>query len=262
MAKPANHALSIIDPEKALIPSREELQDVLDDIGDLIKISVLGVVNIAAAGAGTFSVREPGAEDAEKGIKEIQGVIIAHHPVNVRWANAFSDRGEEERPACKSVDGVTGVNAETGEHISCETCPYNQFGPNGERKACTNKRQLYIMREGDLLPVLLALPPSALKTFDNYRVSCKLTHRRGVEQVVTRIRLKSAKSAAARIEYSVPVFETAALIDFDTAARLKDFGLSMVQALQKARMIADDEPAGEAAAGDGFIQVKDEDLPF
>lgn len=264
MAKTNETALTVLDAEKAMIPTPEDLAGVIEDIGDLIKISVLGVVNIAAAGAGTFNVREPGAEEAEKGIKEIQGVIIAHHPVNVRWAAAFSERGEDERPACKSVDGETGIDTETGERIDCATCPHNQFGPDGGRKACANKRQLYIMRDGDLLPVLMALPPSGLRAFDNYRVSCKLTQRRDIGQVVTRIRLKSAKNAQ-RIEYSAPVFEAVALLDLETAGYLKAFGASMVQTLQKARMTVDDEPAAPAAPaenGAGFVAVQDDDLPF
>ena len=59
------------------------------------------------------------------------------------------------------IDGVTGS---TGQESA--TCPYNQFGSGGgQAKACKNKRLLYILPEGELLPQLFALPTGSLKPF-------------------------------------------------------------------------------------------------
>lgn len=259
--------LALIDNEHEIIPSPEALQDAvagLAELGDRLRISDLGNVSIAGGGAGTFKVREPGQDEAEGGVKTVEGVVIAHHPVNIRWAHPFSERADDERPACRSTDGVTGINAETGEAIACETCPYNQFGADGQRKECANKRQLYILRQGELFPVLMSLPPSALRAWRDYTVSCLIKSGVPVHRVVTRLTLKNQKNAQ-KIEYSVPVFTAAGRLSPQSAEYLRAFGESLAQRLQKAGLTADDEPASpapEAPAGDQFVQVDDEEMPF
>lgn len=266
-AQPATMAL--IDLETGIIPSTEALKEVLmglEELGDEIRISDLGTVAIGGGGSGTFKVREPGAEEPESGVKAVEGVIIAHHRVNIRWARPFSERGDDERPACKSVDGVTGISA-AGEVIDCETCPYNRFGEDGERKACSNKHQLYILRAGELFPVLMSLPPSALKAWRNFTLHCLTKPRVPVHRVLTRITLKNLRNPQ-KIEYSVPVFEAVALLPESTAEQLKAFGASLKAQLQKARLVADEDMAparadAPAAAGEGgFIRVDESEMPF
>ena len=52
---------------------------------------------------------------------------------------------------------------------ACAKCRYNQFG-SGESggKACKNRRRIYILREGEVFPVLLSLPTGSLKEFTRY----------------------------------------------------------------------------------------------
>ena len=139
-----------------------------------------------------------------------------------------------------------------------------QFGENGERKACTNKRQLYLMREGDLLPVLFALPPSALKAYDNYRVQARLTLRTPMCALLTRITLKNKKSANGS-EYSSPVFTAIGKLPIEEGRRMEAFAHQIMDAAQRAGVDADDMSNQEtqtSQAGGGFVQVDEEDLPF
>ncbi len=113
-----------------------------------------------------------------------------------------SAMGESVPPECSSFDGVTG-NGEPGG--ACATCPYNQYGSGeGKSKACKNKRFLYIIREGELFPVILSLPAGSLGNFVKYTKQ-QLTKCRRLNQVVTRVTLKKATNSGG-IAYSQAVF--------------------------------------------------------
>ena len=260
-----NNALALIEDPSRFLPSQQDIDTVLSDLGDILSRRIFGVITIAGGGAGVFKVLEPGAEETTNGVQAIEGVILASHLVNVRWGHDFGTRQQGERPICRSMDGLTGIEQETGETHSCAACPFNQFGDDGARKACSNKRQLYIMREGDLLPMLLALPPSSLKAYDNYRVLASLTLRTPMNALVTRITLKN-KTSAGGSEYSSPVFTAIGKLPPDEGKRMDAFARQIMDAAQRAGISADDVSGeGEAtppAQPGGFVQVDDDELPF
>ena len=259
-----NKSLAIIENTAAYLPTAEELQNVMDELGDIMSRKIFGVVTIAGGGAGVFKVLEPGAEEPTSGVQSIDCVILASHLINVRWGHDYGSREDGERPACRSMDGKTGVELETGETHDCDACPYNQFTEDGGRKVCTNKRQLYIMREGDLLPVLFALPPSALKAYDMYRVNATLSLRTPMSALLTRITLKSKKSGNGT-EYSTPVFTAVGKLPLEESKRMTAFAKQIMEAAQRAGIEAEDvsqEAQQPAPAGGQFVQVDEDDLPF
>lgn len=258
-----NTGLSLIEDSSRFLPAAQDIENVMQDLGDILSRRIFGVITIAGGGAGVFKVLEPGAEETTNGVQAIEGVILASHPMNVRWGHDYGTRQQGERPACRSMDGVTGTDLDTGEVHACKDCPFNQFGEDGSRKACGNKRQLYIMREGDLLPMLFALPPSALKAFDNYRVLASLTLRTPMSALVTRITLKN-KTSVNGSEYSSPVFLAVGKLPVEEGKRMEAFARQIMDAAQRAGISADevsDDGAAPAQPG-GFVQVDDEDLPF
>ena len=88
---------------------------------------------------------------------------------------------------------------------ACATCPYNQYGSGeGKSKACKNKRFLYIIREGELFPVILSLPAGSLGNFVKYTKQ-QLTKCRRLNQVVTKVTLKKSTNSGG-IAYSQAVF--------------------------------------------------------
>lgn len=257
-----NNALALIEDTSKFLPSQQDIETVMTDLGDILSRRIFGVITIAGGGAGVFKVLEPGAEETTNGVQAIEGVILASHLVNVRWGHDFGTRQQGERPICRSMDGINGVDQETGETHSCAACPFNQFTEDGGRKACSNKRQLYIMREGDLLPMLLALPPSALKAYDNYRVLASLTLRTPMCALVTRITLKN-KTSNGGSEYSTPVFSAVGKLPLAEAKQMADFARQIMAAAQRAGINADEvsDDAPPAPQSD-FVQVDDEELPF
>lgn len=123
-------------------------------------------------------------------VESFQGVIIAHHQANARFAE--KEEGTENMntpPLCSSIDGKTGLLVETGELIQCENCPYNQFGSCGNGKACKNMHRLYILVQGCPIPVTLTLPPTSLELWRSYALMDVAAAGLDVNEVVTEFSL-------------------------------------------------------------------------
>ena len=253
--------LAVIKQPELFLPQAEELSEIMIELKGVLTRSMLGTIQIANGGACCFKVKEPGADEVTPGVQAIEGVILCSHPTNVLWGHDFSHREQGELPVCRSMDGVTGTIMETGEVRLCSECPHNQF-VNGH-KECTNKKQLYIMREGDLVPILFSLPPTALKFFDKYLVRCRLTMRVPLFSVVTRITLRNESNGGN--EYSVPVFTPVGKLPKEEAHRLSVYAQEFAAAAQRSGIQADDLNAGPAEPAEpGFtaVEVPEEELPF
>lgn len=156
-------------------------------------------VSIPAAGGQAFEVpgEMPGQTDM---VKEFSGVILFHHPMFTYYRERFT--GGNNAPDCGSYDGITGVGNPGGV---CATCPLNQFG-SGENggKACKNKRRIYVLREGELIPILLVLPTGSMKEFSVY-IKRLLAKGKKSNSVVTKFSLKKVSNASG-IVYSQAQF--------------------------------------------------------
>lgn len=155
-------------------------------------------VKIPAGGATAFEV--PTLE-GEESVKEIEGIIIFWKTARAYWPEKFN--GENNPPQCSSVDGEVGQGTPGGY---CSKCPLAQFGSaeNGKGQACKQMRQLFIVRENDILPLVLTLPPTSIKSAKQYFMrlaskGIKYTH------AVTKITLEKAKSGEG-ITYSKAAF--------------------------------------------------------
>ena len=155
-------------------------------------------VKIPAGGATAFEV--PTLE-GEESVKEIEGIIIFWKTARAYWPEKFN--GENNPPQCSSVDGEVGQGTPGGY---CSKCPLAQFGSaeNGKGQACKQMRQLFIVRENDILPLVLTLPPTSIKPAKQYFMrlaskGIKYTH------AVTKITLEKAKSGEG-ITYSKAAF--------------------------------------------------------
>ncbi len=156
-------------------------------------------VSIPAAGGQAFEVpgEMPGETDM---VKDFSGVILFHHPMFTYYRERFS--GGNNAPDCGSYDGISGVGNPGGV---CATCPLNQFG-SGENggKACKNKRRIYVLREGELIPILLVLPTGSMKEFSVY-IKRLLAKGKKSNSVVTKFSLKKVTNASG-IAYSQAQF--------------------------------------------------------
>ncbi len=201
-------------------------------------------VTIPAAGGTVFEV--PGTLPGEMDtVKEFSGVILFHHPLFTYYRERFT--GGNNPPDCGSYDGVTGVGNPTGARPAggaCARCPLNQFG-SGENggKACKNKRRIFILREGEMIPLVLTLPTGSMKEFGIY-IKRLLGKGRKSCSVVTRFSLKKAVNAGG-IAYSQAQFAVdRALTDAELPLIL-----SMAEQVKQyaTRVGYEDEPASAMA---------------
>ena len=155
-------------------------------------------VKIPAGGSTAFEL--PTETDDSEMVKEFSAVILYHHPLNVYYSAKYT--GGSAPPDCSSFDGVNGIGNPGGE---CKKCRLNQYdtGENGA-KACRNKRRLFLLREGEIFPLLLTLPAGSLKAFTKY-VKIQLSKGKKSSAVVTRFSLKKATNTGG-IAYSQAVF--------------------------------------------------------
>jgi hypothetical protein len=125
--------------------------------------------------------------DSSETVKEFSAVILHHHPLYAYYTDKYT--GGSNPPDCGSFDGITGVGNPGGD---CAGCPFNKFG-SGENgaKACKNRRRIYLLREGEIFPMILSLPTGSLKDFTRY-IMRLLSKGKKSNSVVTKFALKKA----------------------------------------------------------------------
>lgn len=139
-------------------------------------------IKIPAGGGLAFEV--PGEDEEPEMAKTITAVIAYQHPAYAYYATKF--QGGSNPPDCGSLDGIHGTGNPGG---LCKTCRFNQFGSGGKKaKACKNRHMLYLIREGEIFPVVINLPTGSLRSFKDY-VKHQLTKGRRLSEIVTEIKL-------------------------------------------------------------------------
>jgi len=191
---------------------------------------------------------DPDNPDMEK---EVIGVIVDHHPVNAYWENKFE--GQNNPPDCSSMDGKQGLNSNTGEIRNCKTCPLNQFGSaeDGRGKACKNMHRVYLLRSGEMFPLLITLPPTSIKPLSNYIAKRVLAKGKRTTDVITKISLKKTQNSSG-ITYSQVQFAKVEDLDPATAEQIRQYSQG-IKAITRQVQIEQDED---------FEPVDDSNIPF
>lgn len=219
-------------------------------------------VKIPSGGGAAFEIPTED-EDNPEVATELVGVIIDHHPTNSRWAGAYD--GSDEKPLCSSFDGKQGVETETGEICNCAECPYNVFGSgeDGKGKACKNSHRIYIVREGNPVPLVLTLPPTSIKYARDYFAKSIVLKGMRCYEALTKITLKKEKSADG-IQYSRAAFTFIGKLAAEQIAATKE----MAETIKSNRASINDAEnniaESEEAPADGFMEATEnaEGLPF
>lgn len=156
-------------------------------------------IKIPSGGSTNFEL--PGEDDNDTiSSKEVVGVMLYNHPAYGYYKEKYT--GGNNPPDCGSFDGITGNGNPGG---ACASCPYNQFGSgDGQAKACKNRRYVYILQEGEVLPLILSLPTGSLKEFTNY-MKRQISKGRKPSQIVTKITLRKTTNSSG-IAFSQAVF--------------------------------------------------------
>ena len=148
-------ALSNFDFHEAIASEMEGLDAVFDRI------------KMPSGDTTVFQIPSEDPDEPEL-VKEFSAVILYHHPIRAYFKDKYT--GATTPPDCGSLNAVEGFGNPGGR---CDTCVYNTFG-SGENnsKACKERRRLYLLREGELFPIMLSLPTGSLKEFSRYVMRC------------------------------------------------------------------------------------------
>ena len=181
-------------------------------------------VKIPSGGAVSFEV--PGDDpESPDSVKAIEGIIL--HGASAYWPEG-AEYDDNVPPLCSSVDGKTGIGDPGG---ACAVCELNRYGTGVDAKgnptkgkACKNMRHLYILRSGEYLPILLSLPPTSLRPFNDFMNMAFITRRRPTWSAIVQISLKRVENGSS--PYSVASFRKVGNITGEQLAQVKQYAES------------------------------------
>lgn len=250
----------------------DEMEDLDDDAGIMAR-----QIKMPSGSVKAFSI-EGETEDDTEIVKEFEGVILFTHRMNAYWPQALGSDGAAggNPPECSSMDAKQGLNYTTGEAISCESCPHNQFKADGTGKECKNMRRVYLLRSGIPVPFLLTVPPTSIRDFNKSLARIMGGSKVPYTQMVIRFKLVNATSKSG-VSYSKVAIENAGQLSPEQAKTVMAMRKQIKEQYKKVAITSDDYAAptdqgGQQAAAqtaapgpDGFMNVPDgidEELPF
>jgi len=125
-------------------------------------------------GAEEELVTRPGEDDEPASTVEVV-VLKANVGVAKTYYKKTYEEGDKEQPDCYSKDGIApAADARDRQAKKCATCPHNQWGSRiteggAKAKKCSDNKRLAVAPVGQLNdPMLLRVPPTSLKSWDNY----------------------------------------------------------------------------------------------
>jgi hypothetical protein len=169
--------------------------------------------------------------DGEEMVKELAGIIVAWRDTRAYWSVPLEQSDGNMPPDCYSLDARTGTGKPGGD---CHKCPFAQFGsdPKGEGQACKLVRQLFFVREENLLPEIVSLPASSVKPARQYfmRLASKAVP---CYSLITKIGLEKTKNAQG-IVYSRATFTSGGRLSPEQAVRIKEYAAMLKPFLESA----------------------------
>jgi len=235
-----NELIKIENANFDLVPFNAETAQTIAEELDGLDGFRFDEVKIPSGGSLAFELPSDDPDNPETATS-ITGIIAYHHSANARWEGDYTGDAETNAPVCISYDGVLGFSA--GTCTECKDCPYNQFGSDesGVGKACKNMKRVYILRSGELLPLVLVLPPTSIRPFREY-LGRLVKRGKKPSGVITKITLKKEKSQSG-IVYSRVALEKVAELSPDEQAAVAGIRKDLEAFLEAQTHL----PQGEAA---------------
>ncbi len=201
----------------------------IENLGpDGIQPSDLIRVSIPSGGGQAWEIPSLEGSDIEK---SIEGIILHWETNRVYWEKSMEEGGGSQQPNCSSNDGITGVGdygvgSDKNPKGLCKDCPMSRWGsgakPPGKKgpQACKEQKIFYVLRENNILPLAITLPPTSITPMRNYM---KFLGNAGTAYytVVTKFGLKKKEGSVAN--YSVVDPTCANRLDSDTVQAVKEF---------------------------------------
>lgn len=247
--------------EKFVLPAMVESDCVSVDVSEDYEGLRLSFPRVKIPGGGNLQFEIP-SDDPENPdyTKYIEGVILYNHDTCAYWPEG-SEYDDNVTPLCSSVDGKIGYGAPGGV---CATCALNQYGTveKGKGKACKNMRNLYILRSGEYMPILLSLPPTSLRPYADFITTAFAARRRPVYAGVVQIGLKRVDNGSN--VYSVATFRLVQRFEGEELLQIKQYAdgfREQIKGMNQQRATDAELGSGEpidSADGNGYRSTGDD----
>ena len=213
--------------------TRELIHENLPD--QPLNYQLFDVVKSPSGGSTVFTVPGLSGDEAEK---ELTGIILGYTTPRAYWDSP--DPVEGTPPTCFCHNSIVSDHRKV-----CAHCPFNDYGSkDGETgaKACKESALLFLLRPGNVLPLLVRVPVTSKVLFLKYtaRLTSTLIPLSGV---VTRITLKKATSRGGK-PYAQFCFEAVSVLGTEEAAGAKAFAKKFMEAVKESEAGTKMEVAG------------------
>lgn len=161
-------------------------------------------------------------------------------------SQVYFPEGVFDKPACRAIDGVTGIGTPGGK---CATCPLAQFKPDGKRPDCSAQMNLLIYDHALGSCYILRWGRSALKPWDLFKEGLKRTK----QPLATFILKASLKYEAEPQPHYVPILENLGqipLVQFVEFKQTRAEYTDVVERTAEVHIPDDEHPANSMPTGD------------
>lgn len=141
--------------------------------GGFAVLSIKGKAWHVRRGGDSELVTRP--DDDEPASSVLIVVLKANQGVSKTYYAKEYTEGDDSAPDCASADGIEPLaDAPNRQAKKCALCPHNQWGSRitdsgAKAKKCSDNKRLAVAAVGQLNdPMLLRVPPTSLKGWDNY----------------------------------------------------------------------------------------------
>ena len=182
----------------------------------------IDMIKSPGGGSVVFTVPSIAGDEIQK---ELVGVILDYTTPRAYWDS--SDPVEGTPPTCYSLDSVVSHDGKP-----CGRCVHNEFGSkDGDSlaKACKEFVELYMLRPGNIMPIIVRIPVSSKLHFDKY-LTRLVSSTIPLCGVVTKITLEKATSKGGK-PYAKYNFEAAATLSIEETSNLRAFSRKVMESL-------------------------------
>ena len=189
-----------------------------------LSTTMFDVVKSPSGGTTAFTVPGLSGDEIQK---DLTGIILNYTTPRAYWDTP--DPVEGTPPICFSSDSVVSFEGQP-----CSQCQFNDFGSkNGgetSAKACKESVCIFLLRQDNILPLIVRVPVSSKAYFLKY-VARLLSTMTPLSGVVTKITLEKSTNKTGQ-PYAKYNFEVASVLTSEEAASAKAFGQKFMEIMQ------------------------------
>ena len=190
--------------------------------------ALFDVVKSPSGGTTAFSVPGLSGDEIEK---ELTGIILDYTTPRAYWDTP--DPVEGTPPICYSNNSVVSFEGQP-----CSQCQFNDFGSkNGgetNAKACKESVCIFLLRQDNILPLIVRVPVSSKMLFLKYTTRL-VSNMTPISGVVTKITLEKATNKTGQ-PYAKFNFEAVDTLSAEETATARAFGQKFMEILNTANV--------------------------